>query len=249
MFDEYQFHGFYRAIVIDNNDPLKSGRVKVKVMPMFGGVNDDALPWAILADASMGNIDSGHVNIPEINSHVFVFFENGDHRYPVYFASTPSIQNGVPDIPQITREADQSVTNINSNAESGISTAGGGSWNEPNSAHATEYPNNHVIKTKNGLMIELDDTDGQIRLHFYHPSGSREEIDNDGNRVIHTTNNRYTVTISNDMTYVKGNSDETIDGNKGIKVGGTLDIVVDGDVNITSSSGNVNVTGALINLN
>jgi len=269
--DEMTFNGNYRAIVTDNNDPLQAGRVRVRVMPMFKDVDADALPWAVLADAFMGSPNAGSVNIPEIGANLFVFFEAGDHRYPVYFATAPSIQNGTPDLPTLTREADDSVTDINTNAKKGVGTASGSSWDEPGSAYAAVYPENKIWKTTDGLLIELDDTDGQLRFHIYHPAGTRMEIDKDGNEVNHTQGNRFTVVVGDDKVYITGNGDITVDGDMGIKVGGdtkidvtgNADIIAAGDASVESVNSTVKgsasvtidggpavtITGGLISLN
>lgn len=260
----YTFPGFYRAIVTDNDDPLKSGRVKVRVLPMFYGASDDSLPWAIMADTSMGGFSNvGGSNIPVVNSHVWVFFEAGDHRYPVVFAGAPAIENGVPDLPVLSRESDEIVSSINSKRKTGVETSTG-SWDEPDSAYGAQYPNNKVFKTKKGIVVEMDDTDGNVRLHFYHPSGSREEVDNDGNRVVHTEGSRYSIVIGEDKIYISGNQNISIDGDADIvvggnstsKIGGNSTISVEGSASVTTggtttitSGGNASITAPLISLN
>lgn len=148
--DKLKLNGFYRGVVLDNNDPLKSGRVKVKVYPVFKDLVVDDLPWAIMADPFFGgSADVGSIFVPENNAHVFVFFEEGDHRFPVYFAGAPAIQSGTPDVPSESR------------------TNG-------------TYPNNRVLKSKSGIVIEIDDTPGAERYKITHPSGSIIEINSGG---------------------------------------------------------------------
>lgn len=259
-----QFNGIYRGIVVDNNDPLQAGRVKVRAIPMFMGVDDEALPWAVLADPNMGGLSNiGGSDIPVIDSHVFLFFEAGDHRYPVYFAGAPAIRDEIPDIPALSREADETVEVINSKTIGTVDSPSG-SWSEPNSAYAAEYPNNKVIRTKGGITIELDDTEDNVRLHVYHPSGTRTEINNDGDRVDHTEGSLYTVVLGDNRIYVKGNHSITVEGSTGILVNGTAEIEASGDVSVDAggsanisaggnveveSGGMINITGSLINLN
>lgn len=81
-----KFYGNYRGIVRSNSDPSKNGQVQVQVYPMFEGVTTSALPWAIPADPSMGSSS----NIPTVGTWVWVFFEEGDWRYPVYWAAAPA---------------------------------------------------------------------------------------------------------------------------------------------------------------
>ena len=240
-----KFFGFYRGIVIDNNDPKQNGRIKIRVYPMFDGVSDEALPWAIYADPSMGGIsDVGKINVPLLDSHVFLFFENGDHRYPVYFAGAPAIKDDIPDSPKLSREDDGTVENIKNNISSGVATASGGSWDEPESAYAAEYPNNKVYKTEKGITVEFDDTEDNVRIHVYHPSGTRTEIDNLGNQNEHVVGNKTTVIVGNNNIEIQGNFDITVNGNAGIYVKGQADILVDMDTNLTVG-GNVvgDITG------
>ena len=259
------FDGFYRGIVINVDDPLLSGRVRVRVYPMFEGVNDDVLPWAILADPNFGgSANEGKFSIPTVGAHVFVFFENGDHRFPVYFAGAPAIQDGVPDIPTLSREDDGTVAAIDSAASKGVSTASGGSWDEPDSAYAAIYPNNKVYRSAKGILIEIDDTEDNVRFHVYHPSGSRVEVDNDGNVVEHVSATKTTVVIGDDNIEVKGKQDTTTGGDHGVKVGGNGKVKVTGNYDIecvgnvtiaasgnaeVSAGGIVTVSGSLINLN
>lgn len=102
---DLNLYGIYRAVVKDRDDPLQAGRVKVKVYPMFKDFDDDALPWAIPGDPLMGGFaDVGSLFLPEVEAHVYVFFENGDPRYPVYFCGAPALSGGVPDQPKEGRE-------------------------------------------------------------------------------------------------------------------------------------------------
>ena len=97
-----RFFGNYRATVI-KNDPKDekyiktktSGMIQVRVMGIHDDVPEAALPWAIYADPLMGgSVDSGGMIVPDVGSKVWVFFENGDHNQPVYFAGAPSGKDG-----------------------------------------------------------------------------------------------------------------------------------------------------------
>lgn len=94
------FFGNYRGQVISSADPLKAGRLQIRIYPMFSGAADSDLPWAIPADPLMGGIaGTGSLIIPEVGAHVWVFFEAGDFRYPVYWAGAPAMVSGTPDQP------------------------------------------------------------------------------------------------------------------------------------------------------
>lgn len=269
---------FYRAEVIDNKDESNSGKVKVRVHPIHDGIQEDHLPWAIMADSSFSSSGVGGANIPQIGSIVWVFFEQDDHRFPVMFAGSPAIANNVPDIPVSAYDADKAVSDtIAPNKKTGVPTASGGSWDEPDYNPTPKYPENHVIKTKYHL-IEMDDTDGNSRVHIYHRSGSREEILDNGDRVTHSKNTtevvegdsktlvdgKYILTVTSDgeilingnlVLKVDGDVDIEAGGDAKIKSGGNTDVEAGGDLTCTASnvnitgSGTVTVTGSTINLN
>ena len=268
-----RFDGFYRGVVIDVSDPTESGRIRIKVYPMFDGVADDVLPWAIPADSTFGgSANVGSINVPIVDSHVFCFFENGDFRFPVYFASAPAIQNDIPDVPMLSRKDDGTVAAIDAARSTGVSNAFGGSWSEPVSAYAPVYPQNKVFRSEKGIVIEIDDTADNVRFHIYHPSGTRTEVDDSGNTIEHVSATKTTVIVTDNNIEVQGNQNTTTGSKHGIKIGtdGKVDVgnnynintganctittgsncVVSatGNVNVTAS-GNVTVTGTTINLN
>lgn len=83
----FEFTGIYRGEVVDNNDPLKLGRVKVRVFPFFRGASVNAIPWAVPAFPLIrGAGNYGSFVVPKVGSKVWVFFENQDYNMPVYFA-------------------------------------------------------------------------------------------------------------------------------------------------------------------
>lgn len=84
--------GLYRGRVENNVDPLKIGRVQVRV-PMLhglvanGGIPIKSLPWAMPSSQSAG-YQYGSFVVPEVGEFVFVMFEDEDRAKPVYFGSS-----------------------------------------------------------------------------------------------------------------------------------------------------------------
>jgi hypothetical protein len=91
----------YRGVVENIDDPEMAGRIKIRIMGIHSDnkeyVKTKELPWAIPAtslDMNGGGLRNiGSFCIPSIGSHVFVFFEGGDHNFPVYFAAAPAIED------------------------------------------------------------------------------------------------------------------------------------------------------------
>jgi hypothetical protein len=88
----------YRAKVLDNLDPEMLGRIKAQVYPMFATLLASELDWARPAfSLGAGAGDGfGSFSVPSIGTFVFVFFEAGDFRQPIYFAEAPTMTKGLP---------------------------------------------------------------------------------------------------------------------------------------------------------
>ena len=94
--------GFHRGVVEDNVDPLKAGRVRVRIHGLHTpntikskteGIPVDELPWAEpCMPIQEGSISGfGAWAVPLQGSHVMLFFENSNPLQPRYFASMPGI--------------------------------------------------------------------------------------------------------------------------------------------------------------
>lgn len=69
--------------VIDNDDPSMLGRCKIRIFGFYDNIDDKHLPWAMLDSSYLGS-SAGNLIIPEINTVVRGYFENGDIQKPVY---------------------------------------------------------------------------------------------------------------------------------------------------------------------
>lgn len=75
--------GHWTGKVIDNDDPSMLGRCKIRIFGFYDDIADDHLPWAMLDSSYLGS-SGGNLIIPEINTVVRGYFENGDIQKPVY---------------------------------------------------------------------------------------------------------------------------------------------------------------------
>jgi len=82
-------YGVWPGIVVNTQDPLRRGRIRVRVPQVFGDttesyfVPDEQLPWAFPCFPLVGK-DSGLAMIPEVGSGVWVTFYGNDARTPVW---------------------------------------------------------------------------------------------------------------------------------------------------------------------
>jgi uncharacterized protein involved in type VI secretion and phage assembly len=74
------FHGKYRGIVTDINDPLQIGRIKSTVPDVMG---DRESGWAMPC-APFGGSGMGFFALPKVGAGVWIEFEYGDPDYPIW---------------------------------------------------------------------------------------------------------------------------------------------------------------------
>ena len=82
-FDGVSSSKTYIGPVVDNNDPEKIGRVRVKVMDVFDDLKDEEIPW----DSPWKDLNGNQFNIPDKGKVVTVIFENGNKNNPEYISS------------------------------------------------------------------------------------------------------------------------------------------------------------------
>jgi uncharacterized protein involved in type VI secretion and phage assembly len=81
MNDERKFIGKYRAIVKDNQDPEKRGRLILEVSDVLGG--EERTGWALPSFPYAGD-GVGLLLVPPVDSSVWAEFEHGDPDYPIW---------------------------------------------------------------------------------------------------------------------------------------------------------------------
>jgi hypothetical protein len=123
-----------------------------------------------------------------------------------------------------------------------------GTWSEPTTPYAAQYPYNHVQQTESGHVIELDDTPGAERVHIFHRSGSFIEMHPNGDVVYKSMRNGYSIAMADQHVKVTGNCHVAIDGTSTVYVKGNAEMQVDGDFNV-HAKGDYNVHASNISLN
>lgn len=105
-------------------------------------------------------------------------------------------------------------------------------WSEPPIADGLtpEYPYNQVRESRSGIVEEWDDTPGQTRVHQYHPSGTYEEIIDDGSKTIKVVGKDYEMYLDGKNVYINGNLNLTVTGDKRELIQGNYHLEVEGDM-------------------
>lgn len=232
---------WFFGLVEDIQDPLKLGRVKVRVFHDHDeNVQTEQLPWSQVVLPTTSGSSQGVGDTPNlyVGSQVFGFYVDGKER------QLPMILGSIPIIPNM--EEDRHSISWLARGKQTINKPATGP--EPESPYAAEYPYNRVIQTRAGHAIELDDTPENERVHIYHKAGSYIEINKDGRVVIKGVDDSYEIVAKDKHLYVKGDVDIQVNGNLNAVVKGNIDCVSEGNVTLAagktldlSAAGGVNI--------
>jgi len=112
-----------------------------------------------------------------------------------------------------------------------VENAAGEKWSElEEGSSKAVYPNNNVIETHGGHTIEIDDTEGNERIHIMHKLGTYIEIDKEGSITVKTVKDNYQIVQGNSNEVVEMNKNENVTGNNDLKIVGTHTEKITGDV-------------------
>ena len=208
---------WFLGTVEDRNDPLKLGRVRVRIINVHSEkqsrVSTAELPWASILNspnsASLNDVGISPTGIQVGTTVVGFFMDSRDGNHAVILGTLVGLSD-VNDVPKEARE-------INSIQKDMLGP-------EPASAYTSRYPFNKVIKTEGGHLIEVDDTPGKERLHMYHKSGTYVEINEEGRQVVKVVGDSYEVVVKNQEIYIGGNVNVNVKGNVNIQVDGTYTV-------------------------
>lgn len=145
-----QFFGKYRAIVVDNKDPLALGRLRLRVPSVFGSAEDAITDWAWACVPCGGLPDQGFFFVPDVGAKVWVEFEEGSLDSPIWVGTFWARPDDAPEIP----EEAQAMEN--------------------------HEPNRRVLKTSSGHVFELCDVEGSESITLRHKNGAAITLDEHG---------------------------------------------------------------------
>jgi hypothetical protein len=120
----------------------------------------------------------------------------------------------------------------NDSLDTNVPVSFGGTWSEPSSPYAAEYPYNHVTESESGHIKEVDDTPGHERTHEFNRTGCFTEIGPDGTKVIKAVWDNYVILMRDDFVHICGQKDETIGKDYNLYVQKDLNVQVDGNINL-----------------
>lgn len=161
--------------------------------------------------STYSNESKGSFAIPNVGSHVWVFFKGGDPLEPVYFAVSYGDQDwqGIYNITEEDNGVDYPgvYENVSSDQDKGFNT------------DTETYRNKYVLNQKGG-SLEIVNTDNREILKMTHYSGSFKEFNNKAN---------IELASENDQKLVLADQFETVRGFKNSYIERDYDFIVRGD--------------------
>jgi len=218
-----ELFGVYRGFVEYINDPLQTGRLKVRIPNIYGLQGDtptENLPWALTCSNFGGGHDFGSKMIPPVGSTVFVVFEGGKVEYPIVIGTWDGIPNKPvtmlrnPKLNLPRGEVSMSPTSQNSKGEATntpwLSSPGpdppGEFLRQVNHRPETSVP----FKTVKGTAIIIEERDEVEHTDFIDRAGQGlfmkspftkdANISNKNQRGVHSSNEGDALLLSNSLT-------------------------------------------------
>jgi hypothetical protein len=224
---------WFQGEVVDIDDPLKMGRVKVKELIGHSLESNQNLFWCHIVmpptGANAKGIGTSAIGLG-LDSKVLGFKVNSKLSYIVG------------SFPYVVDDNNHSVSGYargNGPVQKDYITQLG----EKETEYAAQYPYNKTVTTESGHVLELDDTPKAERIHIYHKSGAYVEIFPDGSIVTKSMKDSTSVTMNDHaISVVKG--DLQIVANEG-----KIQITSDGDIDLVTKRGVINIRGPVIGLN
>lgn len=224
--------------VEDVNDPLKQGRVRVRV---FGYHTDnqaliptEMLPWfsSVVSNSAgvhgVGDSPTGYA----LDSTVFGYFLDKTYQTGIVVGALTGSTGGTNDLSGLAiQNPNHRLYDFrNRNAIKKIpESEPKKSWQEPEYVNNSQYPYNQVFESAGGLVREMDSTPGHERIHEYHPSGTYYEVREDGTRVVKVIGDGYELIAGDKFINVRGNVNVTYDGNVNEYIKGDYKRVIAGN--------------------
>jgi hypothetical protein len=236
MINSLNFTGFF-GFVEDVNDPEQLGRVRVRVLVYNsdnkGILPTEALKWFPMTIPNAGSLNGVGISPTSlvVGSFVFGIYLDEYRQQGLILGSISGIsKDGVNDVNELARGIKNShIQSLMDSVRKDVPTANGSNWSEPSVPYAAEYPNNQVIQTRSGHIIEIDDTPGAERIKVFHKSGTMNEIHPDGKMVTRVVSNKYEIINGSDFVVVDGNCNVHVLGDNDVKINGKSTHDIEGD--------------------
>lgn len=218
---ESRFYGKYRAFVVDNADPEKLGRLKLKIPGVLG--SEVVSGWAWPCAPYGGAANQGFYFIPEVDSAVWVEFESGSLDSPIWVGTFWAKPGGNSELPK--------PNGVDGTEESDVQSP----------------PTRKIIKTLKGHTIQLEDADDGDLVMLYEATNKNLIVMNaDGIKITESTN-KTTITLNDSGLKVEAAKDIELKADGAIKItaGKDMELKATGDIKMDAVNVKVKVSGKM----
>jgi uncharacterized protein involved in type VI secretion and phage assembly len=221
----------HRAVVEDNNDPEKIGRVKVRIYGMhteknensgeFSSISTSDLPWAeVMGGNQFGLISGvGTSSVLRKGTWVWIVLEDENPNKPVVIGTLIGKNDGKTDYASGDGFCDPDKVYPKDDRAN---------RSDMNPLLDSKYQTLATLETESGHIIELDDTPNDERIKVTHKTGSYIFIDKDGNMFING--------VANIQYDIAGNATWNIGGNQTTNVQGETAHTTNGDTTVSAAN-------------
>jgi len=211
---ERRFFGKYRAIVVNNEDPLRLGRLQLKVPSVLG--EDTITGWATPCAPYGGAPDRGFLFIPEREARVWVEFEEGDLEFPIWvgaFWLAPTPDASQLPYPQAPDGTEQTEIKYPPTRKILKSARGHTIQFEDDDAEAMVT----IVEAVNGNVVTMD----KHGIAITDTHGHKITLDDSGITITDGKNSGNAVTMASGGLVLKTSGTQIAIGASGVQVGGS----------------------------
>ncbi len=219
-----KYYGKYRGFVLDNKDPEKRARLKVKVPSALG---ETETGWALPCLPFGGLKDIGLFFVPEVDTQVWVEFEEGEISKPLW-TGTFWQQKGDP--PAEANEGDAPTTRL-------IKTPGGHILRFDDEADKEKF----LIHHPGGTEVAIDE---KGILTLTDQGGSKVTLDPDAGKLTVEDSNGNTLTMDSSGTVIEDKNGNKVEmAAAGINIEGQKIVVKGSQVVLGGDAGEPIIKG------
>lgn len=162
-----RYYSVYEAEVVDNKDEKRLGRVKIRV-PVIG--DEPLQSLALPLGHAMANKDKGLFLPPEVGDQVWVWFRQGDVRFPMWMGGLHAAPKGESETPEAFFH------------EGGVPKVRGFQSKHGHQLLVDEIEGKEkiTVKTGAGHYFILDDASGSEAIFLIHKNGNQIQLDSKG---------------------------------------------------------------------
>lgn len=147
------FSKSYVGTVIDNKDPKRLGRCRVKVLDVYDNIRESDIPWA----TPQKDLNGNQFILPEVGKIVSVTFDNQNYYMPIYEYAQHYNINLEKKLNTISNSAYESMRSLMFDAKTQI-------YSNDDEGLMIDYKFNQINIKNNSVDIKLKDNFGKVSI-------------------------------------------------------------------------------------